>query len=62
MNGWELIFMQSPINNGYYEETELPQQNWRWPQGTWFQTRLSFVRESRPPLNLQSNPTMSRPH
>jgi hypothetical protein len=27
MNAWESIFMQSPVNNGFYEEDELQQQN-----------------------------------
>jgi len=45
MNAWKCIFMQSPVNNGFYEEDELQQQNWSWPKGTWVQTRLDFVRE-----------------
>jgi hypothetical protein len=54
MNAWESIFMQSPVNNGFYEEDELQQQNWSWPKGTWFQTRLDFVREQMP-LHLKSS-------
>ena len=46
--------MQSPVNNGFYEEDELQQQNWSWPKGTWFQTRLDFVREQMP-LQLKSS-------
>jgi hypothetical protein len=45
MNAWESIFTQSPVNNGCYAEDELQQQNWSWPTGTWFQTRLDGVRE-----------------
>ncbi len=52
MNVWELIFSQSPVNDGYYEEDSLPQQNWDWPKGTWFQSRLDFVRERQPVLGL----------
>jgi len=48
MNAWKSIFMQSPVNNGFYEEDELQQQNWSWPKGTWVQTRLDFVREQMP--------------
>jgi len=40
MNAWESIFLQSPVNDGCYDVDELPQQNWRWPKGTWFQARL----------------------
>jgi hypothetical protein len=45
MSAWKSIFMQSPVNDGYYEEEELPQQNWEWPKGTWFQSRLDHIRE-----------------
>lgn len=45
MSAWQLIFLQSRANNGLYDEDELPQQNWKWPQGTWFQKRLRYVRE-----------------
>lgn len=45
MNAWESIFMQSPANDGCYEEDDLPQSNWDWPKETWFQTRLDQVRE-----------------
>jgi hypothetical protein len=38
MNGWESIFYQSPVNNGRYDEDELPQVNWDWPSGTWLQS------------------------
>jgi hypothetical protein len=54
VNAWKSIFMQSPVNNGFYEEDELQQQNWSWPKGTWFQTRLDFVREQMP-LQLKSS-------
>ena len=53
MNAWQSIFFQSPVNSGYYDEGELPQQNWDWPKGTWFQDRLDHVRDHEP-LNLKS--------
>jgi hypothetical protein len=31
MSAWESIFLQSPVNGGCYEEDELAQQNWDWP-------------------------------
>ena len=58
MNAWESIFMQSPVNNGYYEENALPQQRWEWPKKTWFQSRLDYVREHHSSLNLKSSRRM----
>ncbi len=54
MNAWESIFLQSPVNDGCYEEDELPQLNWHWPRETWFQIRLDYVREHEPLLSLKS--------
>ena len=54
MTAWESIFMQSPVNNGYYNEDALPEQKWEWPKRTWFQTRLDFIREQPPSLNLKT--------
>ena len=62
MNTRKTIFMQSPVNEGYYDEDELPRQNWEWPKGTWFQARLGFIRECRFSLALMSNRKMSRGH
>jgi len=47
MSYWQLVFLQSKANNGPYDEDELPQLNWKWPQGTWLQKRLRYVRETR---------------
>lgn len=47
MSYWQLIFLQSKANDGQYDEDELPQQNWKWPRGTWFQERLRYVRETQ---------------
>lgn len=44
MNAWEVIFVQSRVNNGVYDGDRLPGQNWQWPQGTWLQTRLRYLR------------------
>lgn len=48
MNAWESVFLQSPVNDGCYEEDDLPQLNWEWPKKTWFQTRLDYVRDHKP--------------
>lgn len=47
MSSWQLIFLQSKANDGLYNEDELPRQNWKWPQGTWFQKRLRYARETQ---------------
>lgn len=44
MTPWQLIFRQSRVNNGPYYGDSLPAQNWDWPQGTWFQERLRYLR------------------
>jgi hypothetical protein len=37
---------QSRANRGVYDD-RLPAQYWKWPQGTWFQERLSYVSKNR---------------
>ena len=44
-NTWESIFARSPVDCGHYEVSDLPQYNWDWPTGTWFQARRDQVRE-----------------
>jgi hypothetical protein len=46
MSSWQLIFLQSKVNNRLYDEEKLPPQSWKWPQGTWFQKRLGYARET----------------
>jgi len=54
MKAWEAIFIQSPVNDGRYEEDDLPQLNWEWPKETWFRNRLGYVREREPVLSLKT--------
>jgi len=54
MNAWESVFMQSRVNDGYYDEEGLPDQAWPWPKETWFQERLYKVREQEPTALLKS--------
>jgi hypothetical protein len=44
MNSWELVFLQSKVNNGFYDGDRLPTQIWQWPEQTWFQTRRRYLR------------------
>ena len=46
VSSWQLIFQQSKANNGAYYGDRLPAQNWDWPQGTWLQKRLRYLRRS----------------
>ena len=45
MNTWEAVFSQSPANEGVYNGERLPQIHWGWPRGTWFQSRLDYIRD-----------------
>jgi hypothetical protein len=47
MTSWQLIFLQSRVNNGAYNGDYLPAQRWDWPIGTWFQERLYYLRAGR---------------
>lgn len=60
MTAWESIFFQSPANSGRYDEDELPQVNWDWPKGTWFQSRLGYTRDRDPLLHLKSRNKFDR--
>jgi hypothetical protein len=43
---WQIIFLQCKANRGEYNGDTLPPQNWKWPEGTWFQKRLCYRRGS----------------
>ena len=45
MSYWQLVFFQSKVNRGAYDGDRLPRQNWSWPQQTWFQERLRYIRK-----------------
>lgn len=47
MNLWESVFIQSPANDGYYDEDDLPHLRWEWPKATWFQARRDFIKEHK---------------
>ncbi len=47
MSSWQLIFLQSKVNNGAYEGDRLPAHVWHWPEGTWFQKRRNYVRAAQ---------------
>ncbi len=44
MNTWELIFIQSRANDGWYSEDALPTHVWAWPKETWLKKRLRDLR------------------
>jgi hypothetical protein len=47
MNTWEAIFSQSPVNDGYYDEHNLPYLRWQWPRATWLQARRAYLRKDQ---------------
>jgi hypothetical protein len=47
MTSWQLIFLQSRVNDRAYIGDSLPAQSWDWPQDTWFQERLRYLRALR---------------
>jgi hypothetical protein len=53
MNSWQLMFLQSKVNNNFYNGDNLMTQNWAWPQGTWFQKRLRYLRKKRQQTHQQ---------
>ncbi len=44
---WQLIFLQSKVNDCIYDGDRLPANAWSWPEGTWLQARLRYLRENR---------------
>ena len=42
---WQRIFLQSKVNGGFQRGENLPQRNLEWPKSTWFQKRLSRLRD-----------------
>ena len=57
MSTWQVIFLQSKANSGGYDKDRLPIQNWAWPQGTWFQKRRDYLRESQRGRLVKHKPT-----
>jgi hypothetical protein len=44
MTSWQLIFLQSKVNNGAYDGDGHFARHWVWPKETWFQLRLRDYR------------------
>jgi hypothetical protein len=57
MTSWQLIFVQSKVNNGAYDGERLFARNWDWPKETWFQTRLRDCRRGNHKRFEASTPT-----
>jgi hypothetical protein len=55
---WQLIFLQSKVNRGTYDGDRLPAQNWDWPQGTWFQNRLRYLRKTQQIVHCDHRPDL----
>lgn len=44
---WQLIFLQSKANGASYHGDTLRRHNWEWPQETYLQRRLRYLKDSR---------------
>jgi len=60
MSTWELIFLQSKVNDGAYNEASLPDLKWDWPRETWLQERLRHLRKLRSFTNHWERETTRR--
>ena len=60
MTFWQLIFIQSKVNDGVYDGDRLVAQNWEWPKDTWFQTRLHELRRNHWKYSKQSEQPCSQ--
>ena len=58
MSYWQGIFLQSKVNSGTYDGDRLPRQNWDWPQQTWFQERLRYIRKTQHVLPRKDRPRL----
>lgn len=56
---WQLIFLQSKVNSAPYHGEELPQNKWNWPQGTYLQEQLRYLRRAQ--LSLTQEAHISHP-
>jgi hypothetical protein len=44
---WQLIFLQSKVNGAPYNGEQLVGQKWDWPESTYLQLRLRYLRWTR---------------
>ena len=56
MSSWQLIFIQSKVNDGRYDGDHLVPQSWDWPKETWFQMRLGNLRKRNRKRSAESSP------
>ena len=54
MNAWKSIFTLSPVNYGYYDEDELPRQNWQWTKKDLASGAAGLCCERQSVANLKS--------
>ncbi|MBI4489017.1 MAG: hypothetical protein HY694_08015 [Deltaproteobacteria bacterium] len=52
---WQLIISQSNVNGAPYHGEELRRHNWEWPEDTYLQRRLQYLKESQSPDLSTSN-------
>ena len=55
MSEWQLIFSQSKVNGGTYNGDALERYIWQWPEGTYFQRRLSRMKSLKSTEHISSD-------
>lgn len=58
---WQRIFLQSKVNGAPYKEQQLSFK-WRWPEDTYLQRRLQYLRTYRSPKELWETGQVSQKH
>ena len=53
---WQLIFLQSKANGAWYDGEKLTGQKWDWPENTYLQRRLQYLRSYRSAKFADLNP------
>ena len=44
---WQLVFLQSKVNGTLCAEEWLSSRSWKWPENTYLQRRLNYLRRFR---------------
>ena len=55
MSEWQLIFSQSKVNGATYNGDALERYIWQWPEGTYFQRRLSRMKNLKSTEHISSD-------
>ncbi len=59
---WQIIFLQSKVNGAQYDEEELPELKWDWPQNTYLRRRLRTLKEAHIRARVEIDQNLFREH